>query len=298
VESLASATEEEVLGHWAGLGYYSRARNVHRAAQAIVEAGRFPRNREEWENIPGVGPYTAGAILSIASDEPEAILDGNVERVLSRWHRVTRAGGDAAYKAKLWELSGRFVREAQASGVRPSVTNQALMELGALICTPRKPQCGLCPVASFCEAQKAEEQEKFPPPKKPKEWVKIQEKLHCLIDADFRVLLRKRAAGEWRQGLWDLPHFKPKGLKTRHVGEMETRHVVTRHKITRLTEVWKAESGWRAAESEADGEMRWISMDKPEVPVGSALVKTLSRIRERFSEFERSGSSPGAESSR
>ena len=124
----------------------------------IVARGGFPRDREGWLEMPGVGDYTAGAILSIALDQPEAILDGNVERVLSRVRQVSRGRGDAAYKERLWRLSRAFVARAHERGLRPSVINQALMELGATTCTPRKPLCVFCPLKGLCRAEAAAEQ--------------------------------------------------------------------------------------------------------------------------------------------
>ena len=291
VEALAEASEESVMLLWAGLGYYSRARNLLKGAKIIVARGSFPKTREEWLEIPGVGQYTAGAILSIAMNQPEAILDGNVERVLSRWQRITRAGGDGVYKEALWALSRELVAKAYALTVAPSVFNQALMELGATLCTPKKPKCLLCPVRDICEAQAEGVEEDFPPRKKAKEWITIQEELHCLIDGEGRVLLRKREKGEWRAGLWDLldraqkfPHAGP----VTHLGEIETKHVVTRHKIFRKTHVWKYEAplALKAAEAHDAGMLRWISETSggSEVAMGSALKRTLQMVRERFPE--------------
>ncbi|MGZ3696944.1 MAG: A/G-specific adenine glycosylase [Bdellovibrionota bacterium] len=277
VEILAQAPLEDVLMHWAGLGYYSRARNLHRAAQMIVSAGGFPRSREEWVAIPGVGEYTAGAILSIAQGQPEAILDGNVERVLSRLRRVGRTRGDAAYKDRLWRLSRAAVGEAHRLGISPSDFNQALMELGATVCTFRAPKCEVCPVAHACRARAMGTPEAFPPKKKKKVWLVVQEELHCVIrEKDGRVLLRQREDGEWRKGLWDLTSEAPSGARL--LGEVETRYVVTRHKVSRRTQVWRAPT-WGAAET---GAGRWVSLDMPEVPVGSPLRKTWKSIRERF----------------
>ena len=296
LESLATAAQEDVLLHWAGLGYYSRARNLHRGAQQIFERGDFPRSREGWLEIPGVGQYTAGAILSIALDQPEAILDGNVERVLSRVRRVSRKQGDAAYKARLWRLSRAVIERSHSRGLKPSVINQALMELGATTCTPKKPLCVFCPLARICRANQHEEQESYPPRKKPKEWIQVREELHCVLDAGERVLLRQRQKGEWRAGLWDLLSAEAPsklesavGSKLERVGSIETKHVVTRHKISRLTHVWRVKRGkstpalkLRASENSTVSAQRWVSVQEPDVAVGSALKRTLLEVRERF----------------
>jgi A/G-specific adenine glycosylase len=287
VQSLAQASQDDVLAHWAGLGYYSRARNLHRAAQEIVAHGDFPRTRDGWLEIPGVGGYTAGAILSIALNQPEAILDGNVERVLSRLRKVARTRGDAAYKERLWRLSRMVVERAHALGLAPRVINQALMEIGATTCTPRKPRCELCPLKAICRAQAAGDAESYPPRKKPKQWLKVDEELHCVLDGQGRVLVVKRAPGEWRAGLWDLPRQTDFGSKElESLGTVETRYVVTRHKVSRVARVWrlkKAPSRLRAAESDADtANTRWVSLSQPEVAGGAPLKRTLQLVRERF----------------
>lgn len=276
VKALADASEEEVLLYWAGLGYYSRARNLRKAAQQIVAQGRFPQSRKEWEAIPGVGPYTAGAILSIALNQPEAILDGNVERVLSRFRKVGREAGDTEFKNRLWELSRLYVSQAHDEKIPPSRFNQALMELGAMICVPRHPKCEVCPLVEECHAHASRQVSDFPPKKKRKEWIEIHEELHCLLDQRGRVFLRRRAPGEWRAGLWDFLDSKPKSAV--QIGSVESRHVVTRHKIMRVTQLWK-QVGAPLREKE---DRRWITISEPEVPVGSALRKVLDQMVEKF----------------
>ena len=290
VHSLAAAPGDEVMRLWAGLGYYSRARNLHRAAALLARDG-FPQTREGWLEIPGVGPYTAGAILSIAADEVVPILDGNVERVLSRVRRVNRPS-DSSYKARLWRLARAFVERGHGHGVRPSVLNQALMELGATVCTPRAPACPRCPLSGICRARAAEDAAAYPPRKPPRRWKEVREELHCWLDAQGRVFLRRRATGEWRAGLWDLLDEAP-ARGARQVGVVETKHIVTNHRIRRRTTVWKVATSFsgasrtlKAAEvldspskTAATGEQRWISIDEPEVAVGSALKRTLARVQ-------------------
>lgn len=296
VEDLAAATEEEVLLHWAGLGYYSRARNLHKGAQMIVKKGEFPKTREQWLSIPGVGNYTAGAILSIALNLPEAILDGNVERVISRVRKISRDQGETFYKKRLWNYSEAIVRLGFKDKIRPSILNQSLMELGAMICTPKKPKCLICPVRECCRALKTGQQEEFPPKKVRKDWILIQEKLYCLLNDQGQVLLRKRKSGEWRAGLWDLLEQKPtlNQCDFQFLGEVETQHIVTRHKIQRRTQVWritrvqkKAGAILKAAESNRmdsknSANLKWVSLEHPEVGVGSALKKTFQQIETAF----------------
>ena len=152
VKDLAAADQQEVLKLWEGLGYYARARNLHRAAQQVVAEhnGIIPNTRAALLRLPGIGAYTAGAILSLAYNQPEPILDGNVKRVLSRLADIDRPIEEAATLADLWALARQMV-EAAPPGQAGAV-NEALMELGALICVPATPRCLLCPVADHCLA--------------------------------------------------------------------------------------------------------------------------------------------------
>ena len=291
VEELAAAPEEDVLKMWAGLGYYSRARNIHRAAKQVVQKGKFPENREEWLDIPGVGEYTAGAILSIAGNLPEPILDGNVERVLSRVRRVDRKDGDSVFKQNLWKLSEAWIGAAYEKKIQASVFNQALMELGAMVCIPKSPHCLRCPLQEECEAFQRGEVDLYPPKKKKKEWIQVQENMHCILDEAGRVLLRQRQKGEWRAGLWDLLNDLPKEMKKKwnleesSLGEVESRHIVTRHKIQRSTSIWrsrKRKGTFLASEPDFSSDLKWVSIQSPDVAVGSALKKTLKVVLERL----------------
>ena len=277
VEKLAKAPLDEVLKQWAGLGYYSRARNIQRAAKKIVTEG-WPKTRDEWLEVPGVGPYTAGAILSIAGNKPEALVDGNVERVFARLRLLDRKKmGDSDYKKVLWDLSLDSVTRAHRGGIAPSVFNQAWMELGATVCTYRNPKCGMCPIKKACMAFKESCVEEFPTKKKPKEWILFQEKYFVVFSSDFKsVLVKQTEAGEWRAGLWDFLTKKP-GARTKFkvLGEIESKHIVTRHKITRTTEVLVLAQGVKIP-----GE--WISLDSPQVALGAAPKKVLQLISERF----------------
>ena len=186
VESLASAPQQEILRLWSGLGYYSRARNLQKAAQQIVvkHSGKFPRQREELLELAGIGEYTASAILSIAFDDKHAVLDGNVARVVARLEAIR---GDLR-EPKRW-------RDLQSSADRllahdsAGDWNQAMMELGATICLPRSPQCLLCPVAQFCEARKLCIAEALPEKRKKRATVSVQLVSAVLLDAKNRSLI-------------------------------------------------------------------------------------------------------------
>jgi len=281
VESLAQASESAVVEAWAGLGYYSRARNLHRGAKQIVERG-FPQSREGWIEIPGVGPYTAGAITSIALGLVEPILDGNVERVLSRSLGWSRTVGDTRFKTRLWKWSGLVVRRAHALGVSPSSLNQALMELGALVCTFRNPRCGDCPVSSTCVALAQGKAEAFPGKKAAKEWIRIEEVRHAWVFEDGSgkrmILARRQRSGEWRAGLWDFPAEKPGVGHAREIGEVRTRHVVTRHKIERLTQIWRVRSMEVPQPHPSGDEWEWTELASPSLAGSSSFQKTWKAV--------------------
>jgi len=157
VEALARAPEREVLAEWSGLGYYARARNLHRAAKAVARAGAFPRTLEGLRALPGVGPYTAAAVSSICFGIPEPVVDGNVVRVLCRLHGLRLDPKAPATLAKVRALARPLVPARN-----PGDHNQAVMELGALVCTPRAPHCEDCPLRTLCRAAASGKPEGFP----------------------------------------------------------------------------------------------------------------------------------------
>ena len=195
--ALAAADEEDVLRLWAGLGYYARARNLRRAAQIVVRehGGALPRDADALAALPGVGRYTAGALRSIAFKQPAAIVDGNVRRVLSRLCAAPRLPD-----ADAWRLAGELV-PARA----PDEFNQALMELGALVCTPRNPACPRCPVAAACEARASGEPEAFPAPAR-KSRARTVHAVAGVLVRRGRVLLLRRPSRGLLGGLWEIPN--------------------------------------------------------------------------------------------
>ncbi len=197
LRALAAADEEDVLRLWAGLGYYARARNLRRAAQTVVRehAGVVPRSAEALAELPGVGPYTVGALRSIAFKEPAAIVDGNVRRVLSRLFAVERLADSEA-----WRLAGELVPARD-----PDLFNQALMELGATVCTPRTPECPVCPLASSCAARATGRPDAFPAPK-PKARPRPLRALGGVLVRRGRVLLLRRPSDGLLGGLWEVPN--------------------------------------------------------------------------------------------
>jgi A/G-specific adenine glycosylase len=192
---LAAAEEHEVLALWQGLGYYRRARLLQAAARAVCDrhGGEVPADAESLRALPGVGRYTAGAISSIAFGRREPIVDGNVMRVLSRLEGRASRAGDAADERWAWERAGAFV----AAAGDPAVANEALMELGATVCTPAAPRCGACPLAGTCAARAAGTAESIPAPRRAAARRTLH--WHVLVDADGDgVLLEVRPD----RGLW------------------------------------------------------------------------------------------------
>lgn len=212
LQSLAEAPLDDVLKHWAGLGYYARARNLHRGAQTVLTLhnGQVPSAPDALLALPGVGRYTAGAIASIAFGQDAPIVDANVIRVLSRVYAVA---GDpktsAAVQAHLWTLAEQLIPPGQARDF-----NQAMMELGALVCVPNAPKCAACPVSKLCAAYELGEPTAYPQFMQTKKWLDIEDVSVAVRDREGRVLLAQRspALPLWG-GLWELPRV------TRQAGE-------------------------------------------------------------------------------
>jgi A/G-specific adenine glycosylase len=226
--ALAEADEQEVLSYWQGLGYYRRGRNLLKGAQFVRERG-VPRTANEWLSVPGVGRYTSGAIASIAHGEPTPVVDGNVERVFARLTGNCASGPDLHKAAWLWA-------EKLVPKSRPGDWNQALMELGATVCTPRKPLCPACPVKTYCSAYREDKQEELPTPKVATKPIHLSYIVWIPYNAGS-FGLRQIPEGQWWHGMWEfpravesadlqklLPDVKPQRLTV-------LKHQVTHHKI-------------------------------------------------------------------
>jgi A/G-specific adenine glycosylase len=243
VASLAAAREDEVLKLWEGLGYYRRARQLHAAAGRIVaaHAGSLPRSVPELRRLPGIGRYTAGAIASIAMDLPEPIVEANSRRVIARLAchagRLDRPGDDEP----IWEIARRLVPKKN-----PGRFNQALMDLGSLVCTPQRPMCGSCPVAALCAARQAGRVADIPL-KAARRAVQDIRETAVVVRRGPRFLVVQRGPGEWWEGLWDFPRVPGAARGARRgiersdllgglaCGAIERlgaiRHTVTHHRI-------------------------------------------------------------------
>lgn len=293
VTALAGAPEEEVLAHWAGLGYYSRARNLHNAAKAVVEryGGVFPHNFEDILDLPGVGRYTAGAVASIALGQRAPIVDANVARVLSRVLGVEGDLKNTKKQATLWQAAAQIV---EVSEISPREVNPGMMELGALVCTPKNPDCDFCPVATWCSARATGRQNEIPfiaPKAQP---TPVSDVCAFAQNEEGQVLLRRRPDNAvWWQGMWELPRTTVQkgessaealqrlgleiGLKIEVGDELAVlKHGVTRYAITLTcfeTEI-EISSPTEAA--------RWCSFEEAHtLPLPSTMKTLLKRLEKR-----------------
>ena len=276
VEALAAGDEQDVLAQWSGLGYYRRARMLHKAAKTIVaeHAGKMPAKAEELRKLSGIGSYTAAAIASIAHGEPIAVVDGNVERVLSRirgWESHD-AVGEAAVRRKVEEFSAALVDPRRAGDF-----NQAIMELGATVCTPRNPQCLVCPWKTECRTLGEH--------KTPKRAPMTSREIACAlvvreVDANTEVLLEQRAASNTvMPGMWELP-----SLPDNSTNEDDLRFTV-RHAIMQVNYVvrvceFREED---VARLKLDGgERRWVSLGQAaEMALTGLARKVLGKVQQR-----------------
>ncbi len=278
VAALAAAKEDRVLKHWEGLGYYSRARNLHKAAKLLVAeySGQLPTTAEGLQALPGIGRYTAGAIASIAFGLNEPVLDGNVMRVLTRLRNIDAPLEEASTQELLWRLASSLIPAGKAGDF-----NQAMMELGATICRPRKPACDTCPIAPHCLARRAGSQEQLPnkkrPPKVPHHTV-VAAVIWKDTGKSRKLLIDKRPAGGMLAGLWELPGGKVEAGETlqdalkREVAEEVgiaidigeeidiTRHAYSHFTITMHTFECTLVSGRARAIEVAD--IKWVSPDE------------------------------------
>ncbi|HET6726384.1 MAG TPA: A/G-specific adenine glycosylase [Gammaproteobacteria bacterium] len=204
VAALAAAPLDDVLALWSGLGYYARARHLHEAARRVVEDhdGTLPEAIEDLTALPGIGRSTAGAILSLSRGQRHAILDGNVKRVLSRYHAVAGSPGDKRVADELWELAERHTPEKDCAAY-----TQAIMDLGATLCTRRNPNCASCPLCERCEAHRQGREQEFPAARTRRAYP-VRETRMLVVECGGAVLLEKRPpAGIWG-GLWSLPELE------------------------------------------------------------------------------------------
>ncbi len=218
VQALASADVDQVLQHWAGLGYYSRARNLHQCAKMVVDQyqGEFPRTLDQIIKLPGIGESTGGAILSLAYGLPEAILDGNVKRVLARVFLVEGWYGVSSVSKTLWQLSRQYTPKTRTGDF-----NQAMMDLGASLCSRNQPVCSECPLKKSCLAHLQDKTAEFPH-RKPKKKIPTKQAtmLLQLNDAGQILLIKRPPTGIWG-GLWSLPELATESKQMKHIDDFK-----------------------------------------------------------------------------
>jgi A/G-specific adenine glycosylase len=284
--ALAEADEAEVLALWSGLGYYRRARLLKAGAERVAAAGgELPRAAAALAELPGIGPYTAAAIASIAFGEPVPVLDGNVERVLAR----RLAWGDDPARAS----SRRVLLAAAAELVdpaRPGESNQALMELGATLCSPRRPRCADCPLRPDCRAAAAGDAERYPRPRARREPERLRQTAALVTDGQGRLLLGRRGAGEQvLPGLWELPTVATRGprraaaaLAACYGGEWRLAAPLgrLRHSVTyRVLDIELRVADWRPEAVAERGHLAWLARaERGALALTGATRKLLARF--------------------
>jgi len=254
IERLARAREQTVLAAWSGLGYYRRARSLHAAAKQISKSGAFPRTALQLRELPGVGRYTANAVASIAFGEPVAVVDGNVKRVLRRLFGRALPQREEAY----WEAAATLLDQQ-----RPGDFNQAMMELGALVCLPGQPVCTNCPVASSCALRGADARKMQAPRRKAT--------LHyTLARSNGAVLLRQRSSTDpLMAGMWELPACREPNPG--HVPLLKVRHSITVTDYTVL--VFPGNLRWRDTD-------RWVPLRSAHrLPLTGLARKILGQLK-------------------
>ncbi len=265
VAALAAAAEDDVLACWSGLGYYSRARNLHRAARLMAQDGGFPASYERIRELPGVGDYTAAAVASIAFGLPHAAVDGNVLRVLARVLGERGDIGSAKTRNRLREAA-----EALLDRKRPGLFNQAMMELGATVCLPREPRCGACPLTGLCGARSGGIERELPVRSRRMEVVGVRVTL-LLIRKGGSVLLRQREVASTRMaGFWELPEagLLPAAVPLATLATV--RHTITKHRYEYTIR--------RAALRRAPAGFAWVpEAELDRIPLSTATRKALAR---------------------
>jgi A/G-specific adenine glycosylase len=267
VLALAAADEQDVLNLWEGLGYYSRARNLHKAAKVVAAdyGGKLPRTAAALQKLPGIGRYTAAAVASMAFGRDAAALDGNIRRVYARIFNVDAPLGSTEAEKIFWDLAEIHLPHGEAGDY-----NQALMDLGATICTPRSPRCDACPVQRHCEAYQLDLQEFRPVPKAKKE---VPHHIHAaaVIVQDGQVLLAQRPVDGLLGGMWEFPNGRVDGDPAEGLADAihsgyklnvqimdplcEVRHAYTHFKITEYAFLCEL---IHLSEQE---NLRWVALD-------------------------------------
>ncbi|MCY2983540.1 MAG: A/G-specific adenine glycosylase [Planctomycetota bacterium] len=280
VVSLAEASLDDVYRHWAGLGYYRRARQMHQTAQLVKEAhaGVFPTDFQSVRELPGIGRYTAGAILSFSADQRQPIVEANTQRLYARLLHLKQETTSKTGQSHLWSFAKLVLPKRKGSGS----VNQALMEIGSQVCLPKNPLCLVCPLSDLCPTFKSGSQAMIPVPKPPKDFTDLREVALVIYDSKGRFLMRRCGSKERWAGLWDFPRFDVTPCKTEaseaiHVAEQfrerfgksvrigqkihELKHAVTRYRIQLKSYEAEIDSSVRARWKE-EVETLWADVDE------------------------------------
>jgi A/G-specific adenine glycosylase len=286
VGALAAAETEEVLALWSGLGYYRRARQLHRAAGEVVRRGGFPETALELRELPGVGPYTAAAVASIAFGEPVPVLDGNVERLLCRRLAVAEDPKRSAVRRRLSAAAAELLDPE-----RPGDGNQALMEVGATVCRPVAPDCPDCPLRAGCRARIEGDPERYPAPRRRRRVERVELAVAVAREGGRVLLFRRPEGSDVLAGLWELPNV-PRGrtlaataaaLGERYGGRWRlrrrrgrVRHGITYRAITLHLHPAEVDAGDAVAEGP---EAAWVGdHERGDFPVSSMVEKVLAAL--------------------
>ena len=295
IRSLAQATPDQVLHYWSGLGYYARARHLHAAAQQLVAEfnGRFPETFAAVVALPGVGRSTAGAVLSLACGQYHPILDGNVKRVLTRYHAVAGWPGQTSVQKQLWALAEQHTPEQQTAAY-----TQAIMDLGATVCIRARPHCDTCPVSNACAAHAAGQEADFPSPR-PKKTLPVRSVcMLMLCNDDDRVLLEQRPpAGVWG-GLWSFPEFpaadgiadrciESLGIKLSEAEAWPAMRHTFSHFHLEITPVFARVGDYQAAVMEDPGRLWYNTAGDDERGLAAPVGKLLRRLSEKQKQRDR-----------
>jgi A/G-specific adenine glycosylase len=289
IRSLALATSDQVLHYWSGLGYYARARHLHAAAQQMVTAfnGRFPDTFDAVVALPGIGRSTAGAILSLACGQYHPVLDGNVKRVLTRYFAIAGWPGLSSVQKQLWALAEQLTPEQQTAAY-----TQAMMDLGATVCTRARPRCDVCPVSTLCAAHAAGKETDFPSPR-PKKTLPVRSVcMLMLCNDDDEVLLEQRPpAGIWG-GLWSFPEFpaadtiavrcnESLGIKVRKTAAWPVVRHTFSHFHLDITPVYARLGEYQTTVMEAPGRLWYNTTGNEERGLAAPVESLLQRLSDK-----------------
>lgn len=279
VEALAAATWDEVAPYWAGLGYYARARNLHKAAGQVVALGRFPHTLDEWMALSGIGRSTAGALMSLGLGKYGVIMDGNVKRVLSRHQMIAGDSMSAPVLAQLWQLA-----EALTPQQRHASYTQAIMDLGATVCTRQKPQCSQCPLQYDCLALAQQRVLDFPEKKKKKAHPTKHATVLILQHQDKTLWQQRDTAGLWG-GLWSLPLLESPAALTAFEAQFDLqasrqlptiKHVFTHFTWQLTTHIYQLSQQQFERLTAHSQPARWVSLaDAVQLGIPKAMLKII-----------------------